>query len=202
MANAKVVGATLKIAALGCMASVAIAAAPAQASVFGFSKSALKSQASKRIDAELERRGVSVQADVRSSSAAEPASGVWVASGDMNGDGRSDQARRGKLEQNGTTVATAGDVQAPGNGQQAALLLPAVQKAHEPVQPQRAKLEQNGTTVAASGDVQAPNTTEGPHLLLPAVQKAHDPAQPQRAKLKQNGTTVATASEIAASSRD
>lgn len=141
----------------------------------------------------------------QSRAATAPSAGIWIASGDMNGDGRPDarkRAQRSRLEQNGTTVATAGDVRAPKAPRRASLLLPAVQKMHEPTQPQRAKLKQNGTTVATAGEVQAPKGEGEATLLLPAVQKVHAPAQPQRAKLKQNGTTVATASEVAAPERD
>lgn len=116
--------------------------------------------------------------------------GIWIASGDVNGDGRPDGRA---LEQNGTTVATAGDVQAPNTTERPHLLLPAVQKAQ--AEPAQKGMAQNGTTVPSASDVAAPGG-EGAALLLPAVQKAQ--AQPKRAELKQNGTTVATAGEVAA----
>lgn len=124
---------------------------------------------------------------------------VWVASGDINGDGRSARPGRTRMQQNGTTVATAGDVQAPAQ-KGPHLLVPAVQRSSAQAQPQPTRMEQNGTTVATAGNVQAPQTPEQPALLVPAVQKAQ--AAPQKAKLKQNGTTVATASDVAAPTRD
>jgi len=139
-----------------------------------------------------------VQANSRKDTAHQPASGVWVASGDVTGDGRSDTAAGRKLKQNGTTVGTAAEVQAPNTTERPHLLLPAVQKAHEPSKSQRAKFKQNGTTVATAGEVQAPQGEGQAALLLPAVQKVHEPAKSQRTKLKQNGTTVATAGEVQA----
>jgi hypothetical protein len=188
----------LSAATVTALAALALAATPAQAGVFGFVKSALKAEAGKRIGAELDRRGVSAQADAANETADQTAAGVWVASGDMTGDGRDDSCAGRKLEQNGTTVASAAEVQAPQGEGQAALLLPAVQKAHEPAKPQRAKLKQNGTTVATAGEVQAPQGEGQAALLLPAVQKVRESSKSQRAKLKQNGTTVATAGEVRA----
>ena len=59
------------------------------------------------------------------------------------------------MSQNGTTVETASEVQAPAD-EQTALLLPAVQSAREAARRQNAKLSQNGTTVATANEVQAP----------------------------------------------
>jgi hypothetical protein len=114
-----------------------------------------------------------------SRAAPQQAGKVWVASGDVRGDGRSDRRasrakqrraegkpQRARLEQTGTTVATAGDVQAPTG------------------KPQRTKIKQNGTTVATADEVQAPND------------------KPQRARMEQNGTTVATAGNVAAPQHD
>ncbi len=146
------------------------------------------------------------QAGPKRSAAPASSQGIWVAGGDVLGDGRPARAsaqgqapaKGRRMQQNGTTVATAGDVQAKHANRRATLLLPAVQKVQEPAQPQRAKLKQNGTTVASAGDVQAPKDGGEAALLLPAVQKVHEPAAPERAKTEQNGTTVATASEVAA----
>lgn len=146
--------------------------------------------------AALTLAATAAQAGDRAKAPNQTASGIWVASGDVNGDGRPDAATRGKLKQNGTTVATAGEVQAPQHEAQAALLLPAVQKVREPARSQRAKLKQNGTTVATAGEVQAPGAKPRAGLLLPAVQKARMQPQAQRSRLKQNGTTVATAGTV------
>ena len=140
------------------------------------------------------------QAGDRSPGQGQSASGIWVASGDVDGDGRPDAARRGKVVQNGTTVGTAAELQAPPAGGQAGLLLPAVQKVRPASSTQRAKLKQNGTTVATAGEVQAPGTKPRAGLLLPAVQKARMQPQPQRGRLQQNGTTVATPSTVTAPS--
>lgn len=84
------------------------------------------------------------------------ADGVWIAAGDVTGDGRDDTGgRSGKLKQNGTTVATAGEVAAP-QTPGTAMLLPAVQKVQPEQRPQRAPMEQNGTTVSTAGNVTAP----------------------------------------------
>lgn len=145
-----------------------------------------------------------VQANSRKDTAHQSASGVWVASGDVTGDGRSDTAAGRKLKQNGTTVGTAAEVQAPNTTERPHLLLPAVQKAQEPSKSQRAKFKQNGTTVATAGEVQAPGAKPRAALLLPAVQKARVQPQPQtqRGRLQQNGTTVATASRVNARQRN
>lgn len=63
---------------------------------------------------------------------------------------------RARMSQNGTTVETASEVQAP-QAEQAGLLLPAVQANRAASRPQRGKLSQNGTTVATANEVQAPN---------------------------------------------
>jgi hypothetical protein len=63
---------------------------------------------------------------------------------------------RARMSQNGTTVETASEVQAP-QAEQAGLLLPAVQANRAASRPQRGKLSQNGTTVATADEVQAPN---------------------------------------------
>lgn len=80
-------------------------------------------------------------------------SGVNVASGDVNGDGR-----RGKpgLSQNGTTVPSADTVQASQHERRGSLILPAVQKAAPEARAQRGRLVQNGTTVATAGTIAAP----------------------------------------------
>lgn len=103
--------------------------------------------------AALTLAATAAQAGDRANAPNQTASGIWVASGDVNGDGRPDAATRGKLKQNGTTVATAGEVQAPGAKPRAGLLLPAVQKARMQPQAQRSQLKQNGTTVATAGTV-------------------------------------------------
>ncbi|MFN2098833.1 hypothetical protein [Altererythrobacter sp. MF3-039] len=69
--------------------------------------------------------------------------------------------QRAKLSQNGTTVATANEVQAPTAEQR----------------PQRARLSQNGTTVETASEVQAPESEGQAGLLLPAVQKVREPAR-------------------------
>lgn len=85
---------------------------------------------------------------------------------------------RAKLSQNGTTVATANEVQA-NTQQRAGFAMTSSNHAPNTAQAHLAKLKQVGTTVATASEVQAPQ-------------------KPQRSKLKQNGTTVATASEVQA----
>jgi hypothetical protein len=154
--------------------------------------------------AALTLAATAAQAGDRAKAPNQTASGIWVASGDVNGDGRPDAATRGKLEQNGTTVGTAAEVQAPNTTKGPHLLLPAVQKYQDgkPATAQRAKLKQNGTTVATAGEVQAPGAKPRAGLLLPAVQKVRMQPQAQRSQFRQNGTTVRTAGDIMARRRN
>ena len=80
-------------------------------------------------------------------------SGVNVAVGDLNGDGRDGKPG---MSQNGTTVPSADTVQAQQEARRASLLLPAVQKIAPETRPQRAWMVQNGTTVATAGEIKAP----------------------------------------------
>lgn len=149
-----------------------------------------------------------------------PASGqVWVASGDVLGDGRSDRSstrakrrqqakpQRTRIEQNGTTVGTASEIRAPDAKPQRAKLeqngttVATAGEVQAPsTKPQRTKLKQNGTTVGTASEVQAPVEPGQAALIVPAVQRSH--AQPAGSKLEQNGTTVPSASEVAAPRRD
>ena len=100
--------------------------------------------------------------------------------------------------QNGTTVETASEVQAPPSTSKGKV--EATWKTEEgtksQARPQRG-MSQNGTTVETANEVQAP-MDEQAALLLPAVQSAREAARKDRAKLSQNGTTVATANEVQA----
>ena len=126
--------------------------------------------------------------------------GVFVASGDVNGDGRDDiivGPGLCKLVQNGTTVATADEVLAPLTDEER-VRWGEVEKTHN-MTATCAKLVQNGTTVATAGELLAPGGGEPIALLLPAVQAAREAARPARAGLSQNhGTTVPSADTLEA----
>ena len=128
------------------------------------------------------------------------------------------QVGEAMTSQNGTTVATASEVQAPPSTSKGKV--EATWKTEEgtksQARPERG-MSQNGTTVETASEVQAP-ADEQTALLLPAVQSAREAARSgradkprrgatnggglhitgsaARAKLSQNGTTVATANEV------
>ena len=131
--------------------------------------------------------------------------GINVSAGDVNGV-RSTR-KKGKLSQNGTTVATANEVQAPQSTPAilTPLLLPAVQKASDtkPTSPKGKPFRQEpGTTVPSADDVQAPQeetrTARAGSSGGPKVKVFDGKAPAARGKLNQNGTTVETANEVQA----
>lgn len=127
--------------------------------------------------------------------------GVFVASGDVNGDGRDDiivGPGLCKLVQNGTTVATADEILANLSDEEQALWKMA-RNTHR-MRPTCAKLVQNGTTVASASEVAAPNAQEQilVGLLLPAVQAVRAAPNPTREGMSQNGTTVPNADTVRA----
>ena len=131
--------------------------------------------------------------------------GVNVSAGDVNG-ARSTR-KKGKLSQNGTTVASANEVQAPQSTPAilTPLLLPAVQKASDtkPTSPKGKPFRQEpGTTVPSADDVQAPQeetrTARAGSSGGPKVKVFDGRAPAARGKLNQNGTTVETANEVQA----
>jgi len=191
--------------------ALSLVAAPAHAGPLDFIKSAVKAEAKKRLNSELERRGLSTAHAQDSMPAPTEArlvqNGTTVATADEvlapeTGEGAANATGKGFRQEGGTTVPTADDVQAPQGEERIGLLLPAVQRAQASAQAQGKPFRQEGgTTVPTADDVQAPQAEERKGLLLPAVQNVQ--AQPQkRGKLRQNGTTVATASEVQAPQRD
>lgn len=189
--------------------ALSLVAAPAHAGPLDFIKSAVKAEAKKRLNSELEHRGISTAHAQDSTPAPTEArlvqNGTTVATADEvlapeTGEGAAN--RKGFRQEGGTTVPTADDVQAPQGEERIGLLLPAIQKAQASSQAQGKPFRQEGgTTVPTADDVQAPQGEERKGLLLPAVQKAQ--AEPKkRRKMSQNGTTVATASEVQAPQRD
>ncbi|MEE1878074.1 hypothetical protein [Altererythrobacter litoralis] len=146
--------------------ALSLVAAPAHAGPLDFIKSAVKAEAKKRLNSELEHHGISTAHAQDSTPAPTEArlvqNGTTVATadevlapetGEPNGDGSAN--RKGFRQEGGTTVPTADDVQAPQGEERKGLLLPAIQKAQaEPKK--RRKMSQNGTTVATASEVQAP----------------------------------------------
>lgn len=123
--------------------------------------------------------------------------GVFLASGDVNGDGRDDIVVGPglcKLVQNGTTVATAEDILSSLSDEEQSLWSRA-KKTHN-MTATCAKLVQNGTTVATASEILAQPREEPVALLLPAVQAVRVAARPTRAGMSQNGTTVPTADTV------
>ncbi|MCM8557981.1 FG-GAP repeat protein [Sphingomicrobium sediminis] len=103
--------------------------------------------------------------------------GVFVASGDVNGDGRDDiivGPGLCKLVQNGTTVATADEILANLGDAERAEWSRVRNEYNVPAACAEGKLVQNGTTVATASEIQAPQDGEAIliGLLLPAVQAA------------------------------
>lgn len=199
------------------LSATAMAAVPAHAGPLDFLKRAVKQELKETFEEVTESAvetavETAVVATIGADASNESGGGIYNSGGTLStqaqvGRGRA-KARASVGEamtsQNGTTVETASEVQAPQGEAQA----PRPKKSAEwsrvkntaaagTSQPARAKLSQNGTTVETANEVQA-QADEQAALLLPAVQSARESARRNRAKLSQNGTTVATANEVQA----
>ena len=126
------------------------------------------------------------------------------------GNDASARPQRTKLSQNGTTVATANEVQAGEHGQAHIAIDPKMSDIKgKSVKPRPAKMSQNGTTVPTADEVQAQQNETQAALLLPAVQKAREAARTQRADTKRKkrksvnggGLHVSESSGLPATSR-
>ena len=171
----------MKALATASALSAALVAAPAHAGPLDFLKNAVKQELSElaqettrgAVDAAVGKRKADKKATAASNEGGfrqeggttvptaddvlapqgETRSGVNVASGDVDGDGR---AGKSGLSQNGTTVPSADTVQARQPERRAALIVPAIQKVAPEARPQRGRMVQNGTTVATAGEITAP----------------------------------------------
>lgn len=169
------------LATASALSAAALVAAPAHAGPLDFLKNAVKHELSElaqettrsAVDAAVGKRKSDKKASTASNEGGfrqeggttvptaddvlapqgDARSGVNVASGDVDGDGR---AGKPGLSQNGTTVPSADTVQARQPERRAALIVPAVQKAAPETRPQRGWMVQNGTTVATAGEIAAP----------------------------------------------
>ncbi len=237
MTKTNVTKPTFKALLASAALSTAFLAAPAQAGPFAFIKKAIKKELSETAESLTESAvegavGAMLQDRTASEPAATPPSeprpikpewkteeGEAAATGQEGGGLWNDRAaaktQRAKMSQNGTTVETASEVQAP-QEEQAVLIVPAVQRARGAARPQRGKMSQNGTTVETASEVQAPQAEQAAQIgqgrtraraaVYPAAAAAAGPhvkvidgARPStRGKMIQNGTTVETANEVQA----
>ena len=168
-----------------------LTAAPAQAGPLDFLKKEVTKTAKKEAKRAVERQASGVRVavgDVTSDSTArsqDGGGGIFNNGGSANRFDDTDivhtTTEEKGLSQNGTTVATANEVQAPQTeGQPASAQVGSgrtrARASIEAASATRGKLSQNGTTVATANEVQAPQTEGQAALLLPAVQKAREAA--------------------------
>ena len=193
------------------LSATAMAAVPAHAGPLDFLKRAVKQELKETFEEVTESAvetavETAVVATIGADASNESGGGIYNSGGTLStqaqvGRGRA-KARASVGEamtsQNGTTVETASEVQAPPSTSKGKV--EATWKTEEgtksQTRPERG-MSQNGTTVETASEVQAP-ADEQTALLLPAVQSAREAARKDRAKLSQNGTTVATANEVQA----